>query len=139
MRLPFDPSREVKLQVTLRDPEGNPVPKEYRLRFGMREFLVAESRVNIKVHTNGTGVKEIVERLTDGTLDALMAAFGLMVGRHHDDVTNGEIWDVFDADLEGVERAVYSLLGKSLPAVDPKETPPSESPTETPTAVAPGT
>lgn len=134
----FDPTREEKVTVSLRGPDGTPAPKEYRLRFGMHELLVAERRLDVKVNTadaasQAGSVAAIIEAFTDGSLSSLMVAFGVMTSRHHERLTNAEVWDAFDADLAGIQGAVYSLLGKTLPEADPKEPSAEVAPTETPT------
>ena len=148
----FDPTREERLSVNVPGPDGTLVAKEYRLRLGMAELLVAERQMGLKqmglkisaadASSQGGTVAAMIETFTDGTLDSLMTAFSVMVRRAHPRLTNGEVWEVFDADLEGVQRAVYSLLGKTLPEADPKEPPAADAiPTETPTeeTVAVGT
>lgn len=127
MKIAFDPTKDSKLEVVV-----GGKPQTYLLRFGMRELLNAEARIKgVKVRADGTGVDEVIKVLTDGSLDSLMAGLSLMLTRHHPNVTNGEIWDICDADLDAVERAVYSVLGKTLPeAEDPKEQPTETAETE---------
>jgi hypothetical protein len=120
--LPFDPSKDERLVVRVPGADGQKIEKTYRLRFGMRELLLAEAKVGLRVRVDGGGVEQVISVLTDGTVASTMDALSLCLGRHHEGLTNGEMWQAFDADPEGVQRAIFSLFGKSLPeAKDPND------------------
>lgn len=133
MKLPIDTTREAEFKVSLTK-DGQPVEKTYRLRFAMRELYKAEQVLGIKALANGArGVNEIIQRLTDGSLDSFVFLFGVMAKRHAPAITDEEVYDAIEADFEGAMRAVYHVLNIALPkpeeASDPKA-PTTETPTE---------
>lgn len=146
MKLPFNPTKEVEFKATVpvrvtKDGVTTITGTEertYRLRFAMRELHRAEQFYGIKALANEDGrlgVNAIIQKLTDGSLDNLLYLFGTMASRERT-IPVEEMFDVADADFNGLLSACYGLLGIVLPEPDPKGTAPTEAPpTEATTGV----
>ena len=133
MRLPIDPTREAVFKVNLQR-DGKPVEKTYQLRFALREIHRAELILGMKALKDGPGgVNKIIQTLTDGSLDKLLALFGIMAYRHRPDgIDLEELYEIAEADLDGMMAVCYHVLNITLPK--PSESDPNEQPAAEPPA-----
>lgn len=129
MRFRHDPTVVTEYKVSLPGADGAPEERIYRLRFSIRELYRAEQILNIKA-LKDDGVNKIIQTLTDGSLDKLLALFGIMAHRDRPKgIDFDELCAIAEANFDGMMRACYGVLNITLPkpeeSSDPKapETP----------------